>query len=608
MLSGAYKFARDAWSRYGTSIRDEWESQWCNFNKVDQPYLADADEAYLRDGIEPSLHGISLCSTRIAGGAPRDRRGGKSVVPTGAPDSVRPMGSHPIVGRNVGMAPPLCGQGGHKTTRGSGLPWARRIEWGKYMGTFICGVLGALGAALRAALGAGAHFLITLAGIAVGLGADITARGRSNGGDVVTIGCTLAKWLFTRGGHSRTLVGYVFLFMCLPYVGAVTCIHCKDRFDPSGRASENCPTITVVAANVAAAAAGTYALVNLEKILPDYVIRLFPRAAIRALSTLRANPNPGSGYSFDGKEFAQIIQDYQGGLFTKEEGIVHFGPMLVARGEGAEDKKSLANAAITIFDKSPVPTPVDTVGVYDGPYRYILNRVSEYAVTRASSAAWMRVAEEVKDASSSGSWLKAKPFHPTEHHHFFQMLNLWLQVVHAAGIANAVLVTTFLQDVVYDPMVEDGLEWHMVYCLLLVYLEAVEREHGATLANVFRRGGMDHYKKKAVRKHEEIYGEHFSTSRGQQARDLGSSSANTAKLEWCDRTKMYFNATSKIPCKHYNNGTPHVGSNLNADGSCNFLHACNAFTKVDGKRGKCLGKHPAGKDGKDCTNPHRVGA
>ena len=101
------------------------------------------------------------------------------------------------------------------------------------MGTIFCGALGALGVALRAAHGAAVHFLITLAGIAVGLGADITD-------------CTLAKCVFTGIGHTPPLVTYVFLLMSLPYVGAVTCIHCKDRFDPSGHTSDNCPTITVV--------------------------------------------------------------------------------------------------------------------------------------------------------------------------------------------------------------------------------------------------------------------------------------------------------------------------------------------------------------------------
>ena len=101
---------------------------------IDQPYLNDGEEPYPCDAIEPHLHGISPCSARIAGGGAPPRVARVSRGTPGAPDSVRPRGSHPIVGRNVGMAPPLLGQGGHKTTRGSGLPWVRRDRMGHVHG------------------------------------------------------------------------------------------------------------------------------------------------------------------------------------------------------------------------------------------------------------------------------------------------------------------------------------------------------------------------------------------------------------------------------------------------------------------------------------------
>ena len=459
--------------------------------------------------------------------------------------------------------------------------------------------------------------LLTIAGITGGVVGGLAAAA----GDVLAVWCGGAQLVFTTLGHFPRVVGSVLLMVCcLPVVEGVTCHHCRDRFDPPGHAPEACPTITVVAANVTAAAAGTYLLTNLDKVLPDYVLCLFPRAALRALATLRAARNPGVPYTFtkaDGaeKDFAQIIQDYQSGLFTKADAMVHYGPMLVATGEGADAKKALAQAAFMVFDKSDTPTPVDTVGVYEGPYRYVLHRVSEYAVNKiatGTTTAWMRVADGEKDSGAgTGSWLKAKAYHPTTYRSFFQMLNLWVQVVHAAGMANCLLVTTFLQDVVYHPMDESGLEWHDVYCLLLVYLRSVERDAGVTLASVYGKGGQDDMKQQATRLHQEIYGDLFVT-RGQSTRDLGSSSVNrstTRKLEWCELTQMYYNASSQIPCKHFNLGSAHPSDGLAADGSCNFLHACHCWTKdpATGKRaGKCLGKHPAGKDGKGCTNPNRA--
>ena len=473
--------------------------------------------------------------------------------------------------------------------------------------TSVVGLVGALAGAVH--VGALLRFAIVCVGVLAGvLNIVVGALARA----VITF---MYKYPGTAGVCLPLLVSY------LPYVHAVTCIHCKDRFDPPGHAPDHCPTLTVVAANVAAAAAGTYALINLDKILPTYVLRLFPRAAIRALSTLRNTPNPGAGYSFtngDGsaKSLEAVIRDYQSGLFTKDEGILHYGPMLASTGDGADAKRALAKAALTVFDKSSVPTPVDTVGVYEGPYLYLLNRVSEYAAQARGEGTygWMHVgvdnSEAGSSASHSSSWLKAKAFHPTAFHQFFHMLNLWVMLLHATGMDNALSTTTFLEEVVYDSMDEDAMDWHMVYCLLIVYLTSVEKDAGVTLANVCAKGGRDDKKVKAQRLHDKIYGDLFS-ARGQSVRDPGNSSTNhnnTAKaLQWCATSKVYFNTKSKIPCRYYNEGTPHPDTNLAADGSCNFLHACNALvTNADGKREKCLGKHPAGKGGKDCTNPKRV--
>jgi hypothetical protein len=269
-------------------------------------------------------------------------------------------------------------------------------------------------ATLKAVGHAGVVSLIPLVGIIYGLTLDLAVRGRKAWGKAPI------HW----GSPQSMVVAMVLLLWFLPLVQAAPkCATCKDRFDPSGHESSACPLLTVVAANVAAAASGTYLFTKLDEILPTYVLRLFPRAALRALGTLCATPNPGAGYDFftdsahtTPKDLAIICRDYQSGLFTKDEAMVVFTPMLVAKGAGAEDKKEIAQAAMSFLKACTIPTPVDTVGVFEGPYRYILNRVSEYAVTKPDATGWLRVADEVKEAtgaSHSATWLKAKPFIPT---------------------------------------------------------------------------------------------------------------------------------------------------------------------------------------------------
>ena len=213
------------------------------------------------------------------------------------------------------------------------------------------------------------------------------------------------------------------------------------------------------------------------------------------------------------------------------------------------------------------------------------------------------VSKEIKEAAVTATSLKAPTHHPKEPAQFFEMLNLWTMVVHATGMANAVVVTTFLQRVVFHPMAEEEMEWHQVYCLFFAYLIEVEREKGCELTNIHARGGADRLKTAAARLHREYFGSLFD-SRDQTARGPGPSSA-TRELTYTGK----YNKDSKIPCRIWNLGQKHTAANLNPDGSCGYLHRCSAFLKpLEGQRigRRCLGEHMGGRDGEKCTNPDKL--
>ena len=408
--------------------------------------------------------------------------------------------------------------------------------------------------------------------------------------------------LGTRAARPVVVVGIV-LLVFPSGVEAVKCTHCGDSFDPSGHAPDACPLITTVTTNAAAIVGGAVAIKGLSDILPDYVARLFPTAAIRSLVTLLANPSPGAEYKFtkaDGtdKDLGLLIDDFQNGLFTKDEAIKHFAKSL-----GVADKRDLAKDCIDTFKALTGGPSLATSGEIQGAYRYVFARVSEYVmVSRNSGAAWLTVSQEVKDAAVSATSLKAPTHHPKAAAQFFEMLNLWIMVVHSTGMASAVIVTTFLQRVVYHPMAEEDMEWHQAYCLFFAYLIEVEREKGCELSNIHARGGADRLKTAAMRLHREYFGTLFD-GRDQGARGPGGKSASEITYNG------KFNRESKIPCKFWNLQQRHDPASLNADGSCNFLHRCNAFLKpLDGQsvRRRCLGEHVGGRDGAKCTNPDKL--
>ena len=297
--------------------------------------------------------------------------------------------------------------------------------------------------------------------------------------------------LSLRWARQLTVVG-VMLFVLPVGVDAVKCTHCRDAFDPEGHGPADCPLVKTVATNAAAIVGGAVAIKGLTDILPDYVARLFPTAAIRSLVTLLANPSPGTEYNFnksDGtsKDLSQLIDDFTNGLFEKDDAIKHFAKKL-----GARETRDEARDCIDAFKALTGGPSLATSGEIQGAYRYVFARVSEYVmVSRNSGAAWLTVSKEIKEAAVTATSLKAPTHHPKEPAQFFEMLNLWTMVVHATGMANAVVVTTFLQRVVFHPMAEEEMEWHQVYCLFFAYLIEVEREKGCELTNIHARGGAD---------------------------------------------------------------------------------------------------------------------
>ena len=406
----------------------------------------------------------------------------------------------------------------------------------------------------------------------------------------VDIVCGFAALI--RGANSFTVrfrgavVSAVVVMYLSPTVGAV-CPHCRGRFDPPGHTADACPTIAVVAANAATVVAGTYVFTKLEKVLPSYILRLFPTAAVKALTSILLRPDPGAPFSFEGKDIGQIVRAYRAGLVSKDDVLEHYAVVSAAATEATEI--AAADRAVSLVKGLSDVQCAECVGDVEGAYRYVLARVSLYATSKFSDSVVMDLARDVKSgasSSSSSSSVTAKNVLPRAEHEFFEMLNLWSMVVHASGLANFLVVGTFLQDTVYHPMRRDGLSWQGAYCRLHQYLAEVEESTETTLANVHERGKNSCINERAANMCADLFG-----ARGKSARDPGNNSATHGKKEWNNK----FDATSKIPCKYFNSGKPHPPENLAADGSCRFNHVCNNFIQPPGggRKVHCGRAHPA---------------
>ena len=166
---------------------------------------------------------------------------------------------------------------------------------------------------------------------------------------------------------------------------------------------------------------------------------------------------------------------------------------------------------------------------------------------------------------------------------FAELMHVWQALAHALGVSNILETTQFLQKVVFDGMSQLKLTWQESYCLLLVYIEAVEGSPALlNLGNVFEAGSQD-TRVSAARARAKLT---FKT------RDT----VDEVKKTWNGRDTP----NAKSTCHTYNFGkTSHDPKHLREDGTCKHRHVCNHWVTGKGKNGICEGPHAR----IDCTNP-----
>ena len=409
---------------------------------------------------------------------------------------------------------------------------------------------------------------------------------------ILILGRNIAAGIGFRPRQGRALgcadiIFWVSLMTLVGGASAVTCGHCLEE----GHNTDNCPFITGVAANVAAIAAGTYTTMKLSKLLPPWLLHLFPATALQMLVSLAGRNSAGEKvFDYTGKKHGDILRAVRAGLTTVEEAVDHVSADLDLDGSEHAAKRQEAREFIRVLEgvTEPKKTGPASGMTTQGHYRYILARVQGHVMDGGDAAMYKESIskEEAKGASTH----TAKHKHPKKVNEFFEMVHLFQWTTHALGVVDVLVVSRFLQAVVYEPMRRQGWSWQMAYCNLLAHLEAIENsadEEGSTftLGNIVRSGGSDTKKDRAMVLGGEIFGSLFESG-GSSARDPRNISAKGDGVKG--------NPKSTLPCHAWNNNQKHSAAVV-ASGQCSFRHGC----------GQVLGK---GADGKDefCFLDHRL--
>ena len=389
------------------------------------------------------------------------------------------------------------------------------------------------------------------------------------------------------------------LVLALP---AATGVQCQVCFE-DGHASDACPLNTGVAANVVtvAAAIGAKKVIDIAKLLPTYLCRLFSRGVLQTLVSLAQRTSAATGFTLtDATTSRELVTAVQNGLLTKADAVTHLSGWLDAEGDGAAAKRDKATSTMKMLSMMDAIEPTSTVGSVQGPFRFVYAKVSYYVSSGVGMAAFQidNVSESFKEASSA-SVHTAKLYVPKTVEEFFEALNLWVMVCHAVGLANVLVLTRFIHEAVHMNIREKGHSWRMAFELFLVYLGEMEEKGVHNMSNIVDHSAFDGKVRQAEMHGKEHYGSLFG-ARGQLARGPGDV-LNSASKPYNGKCTP----TSRLTCHTYNNPnrSDHPASALHPDGTCKFCHICDHPVKLaDGTTGKCKGSHPS----YECNNPARI--
>lgn len=265
---------------------------------------------------------------------------------------------------------------------------------------------------------------------------------------------------------------WLVVVMCVTLSEGVQCLTCKDNISPA-HDTDACPLTTTVATNVAALTAVAGTVISVSKLLPIKVIRLFPRAILDALKAITQRPT--GTFDYNGKTVQQVFQAAMHGHTSTDEALVWMQDQLLSAPNGTEVTR--ISKSMDLIKTMGAERYSNTQNV-QGAHLYL------WALTdrcvREAALARMSTGESVDDEQRLATF-NLKLNRPSSYTEFMRRINLWTMFLHATGVENCLVVTPFLDDVVFAGIAK-GQDWRVVHELLVIYLHMIEDYEDYTIA------------------------------------------------------------------------------------------------------------------------------
>ena len=338
----------------------------------------------------------------------------------------------------------------------------------------------------------------------------------------------------------------------------------------------NCPGITGVAANFAAINRADGSKLT-AAVLPPTIARAFPFDALKIIAHLVARPKNGVTFVLTGKSGADILTAVRTSQVSKDDAIDHINTLI----EAIPDDDAHAAIKLKKLDgnisaiKALSVQVVTNAPTSEGPFLYILYRLSHVFCSSKSTAQLVHIdvdVDGVSSTSSSRSFLSSL-LRPSSEGEVGALLNAFTLCTYTFGLVDTIILTVFLEES-YHSKVRDGVPSVVAFELVLIYLQHLENHTGKySFADIIGRlGATDTFMAKATEEARLRYPSRlvfFRTRGGDPQPDDGKKKEGdkpyTGELKG-------FSTTSKLGCYAHAHGTPHLCKHVNNKGYCLFNH------------------------------------
>jgi hypothetical protein len=304
--------------------------------------------------------------------------------------------------------------------------------------------------------------------------------------------------------------------------------------------------------------------------------------------------DPTSSFDPTNKSIQEIVTAVKFSHLSKADAVLHFTDLISQIADGdTEASTKIKKLESAIKSVETVSTGASTASSSnEGCLLYVLARLSKTICTTQMGATSFDLCvecdggEDEKGSRAFSSTLAR----PRTLEQLSSLLNLFIMVSHASGIANVLAMTRFLDEVIHEPLRMGVLTWPVAFECLILYLRMVE-SHGSTyhIATVVHTcGGLDAIRQEATNIAHEKFGSAFFRTLGGKPKVGGPDPIP----DGFDGRVKGDNPSSTKPCASWNLDKKHLSKHVGADGKCKFKHGmCDQYVSDKGPGGICGGAH-----------------